>query len=150
MALGNQSAPESTGAQQSQSAATSDNGSSSVASLLRHLDEDNETDMPAISDSEELTPRAIRRQLAVFTSEPQKAINSNPLSWWKEHEHRFKSLSRLAKKYVARPASSAPSERVFFFGWEYLQQKESEPAVSPKPGRSGVLERQPRVNGRLG
>jgi len=130
LAMGNQNPPESTVAQQPQSAETADNGNSSIASLLRYLDEDNETDMPVISDPEELTPCAIRRQLAVFASEPQKAFDSNPLSWWKEHEHRFKSLSRLAKKYLAIPATSAPSEHVFSLAGNTCNRRRA--SLSPK------------------
>ncbi len=37
----------------------------------------------------------------------------DPFHWWREHEHEFKNLAVLAKKYLAVPASNAPSERVF-------------------------------------
>jgi hypothetical protein len=41
-----------------------------------------------------------------------KAFNC-PLSWWKSSAHRFKNFERLAVKYLAIPATSAPSERIW-------------------------------------
>ena len=37
----------------------------------------------------------------------------DPLAWWKLHDSLFPRVSKLARKYLAIPASSAPSERVF-------------------------------------
>jgi len=36
-----------------------------------------------------------------------------PLLFWKLNENRFKELSKLAKKYLGVPASSAAVERMF-------------------------------------
>ena len=38
---------------------------------------------------------------------------SCPLLFWKINENRFKELSKLAKKYLGVPASSASVERMF-------------------------------------
>jgi hypothetical protein len=38
---------------------------------------------------------------------------SCPLQWWRLHQFRFPHLSKLALKFLAIPATSAPSERVF-------------------------------------
>ena len=37
----------------------------------------------------------------------------DPLEWWKIHCTQFPTIGKLARKYLAIPASSAPSERVF-------------------------------------
>ncbi len=36
-----------------------------------------------------------------------------PLDWWKTSAHRFKNFERLAVNYLAIPATSAPSERIW-------------------------------------
>ena len=37
----------------------------------------------------------------------------DPLEWWEMHDGQFATIGKLARKYLAIPASSAPSERVF-------------------------------------
>ena len=38
---------------------------------------------------------------------------SSPLKWWKQYEKQFPRLAKLVKTYLAVPATSTPSERVF-------------------------------------
>ena len=37
----------------------------------------------------------------------------DPMTWWKCHETSFPIISKLARKYLVIPASTAPSQRVF-------------------------------------
>ena len=37
----------------------------------------------------------------------------NPLAWWAQNEGRYPRLAKLSKIYLAIPATSTPSERVF-------------------------------------
>ena len=39
--------------------------------------------------------------------------DDDPLAWWKQKEPLYPRVARLARKYLALPASSAPSERIF-------------------------------------
>ena len=38
---------------------------------------------------------------------------NNVMEWWSDHEVKFPHVALMAQKYLATPASSAPSERVF-------------------------------------
>ncbi|XP_067313947.1 E3 SUMO-protein ligase ZBED1-like [Pseudorasbora parva] len=40
-------------------------------------------------------------------------LQENPLSWWKEHEHAYPELSKLAKGFLCIPGTSVSAERVF-------------------------------------
>ena len=46
-----------------------------------------------------------------------------PLRWWRERQLRFPVLYEMARVYLAVPASSAPSERVFSVGGLVLTDK---------------------------
>ena len=48
-----------------------------------------------------------------YLSKPSVPVDSNPLTFWKNHENTYHKLSLLAQKYLAIPASSAPVERLF-------------------------------------
>lgn len=43
----------------------------------------------------------------------EDGTDDDPLAWWRRKEPLFPRLARLARKYLALPASSAPSERIF-------------------------------------
>ena len=49
----------------------------------------------------------------------------DPLMWWKCREKSFPIISRLARKYLAIPASTAPSES-FFNSQKYITEKKME------------------------
>ena len=38
---------------------------------------------------------------------------NNVMQWWGQNEDKFPNVSKLARKYLAIPVSTAPSERVF-------------------------------------
>lgn len=58
----------------------------------------------------------IRTELETYLLTPEISEDADPLQWWKKHEDNFPRLSKLAKKYLSIPATSAPSERLFSVG----------------------------------
>jgi hypothetical protein len=56
---------------------------------------------------------ALESELESYLTEPSIPLNRDPLSWWKDNQHRYPRLSVLASKYMTVPATSVPSERVF-------------------------------------
>ena len=44
---------------------------------------------------------------------PCADVETNPLTWWRDHALVFPALATLAKKYLRIQASSSPSERLF-------------------------------------
>ena len=52
-------------------------------------------------------------ELSRFAALPEQPANIDALGWWKLHGSLFPLLSQLARRYLAIPASSAASERLF-------------------------------------
>jgi hypothetical protein len=46
-------------------------------------------------------------------TDPETGKFSNPLDWWRVHQSDYPYLAKLSIRYLAIPATSAPSERVF-------------------------------------
>ncbi|KAK3932706.1 Zinc finger protein 618 [Frankliniella fusca] len=62
-----------------------------------------------------------RDELKAYLEEPlgeYDMTNPKPLAWWQQRADKFPRLSRLARRYLINPASSAESERTFSdAGW---------------------------------
>lgn len=67
-------------------------------SLLRSLDIEEESVQAEVEDYLNLAPIG---------------LNNDPLNWWKLYSTKFPFLSELSKIYLAIPATSTPSERLF-------------------------------------
>ena len=50
--------------------------------------------------------------------------NLDPLQWWKLNATRYPCVSVLARKYLAIPATSVPSERAFSLTGHLVNEKE--------------------------
>ncbi|XP_067948816.1 E3 SUMO-protein ligase ZBED1-like [Watersipora subatra] len=56
----------------------------------------------------------LSKEVTLYTSLPTVAEkDSDPLTWWSQHETSFPCLAKLAKKYLCIQASSVASERLF-------------------------------------
>lgn len=51
--------------------------------------------------------------------------NECPLKWWATEGKKFRNLQMLARKFLGRPATSVPAERVFSKSGEILSAKRS-------------------------
>ena len=61
--------------------------------------------------------------------------DDDPLEWWKAHVREFPLLSQLARRYLATPASSAPTERLFSKAGQVVSSKR----VLLKPNKANML-----------
>ncbi len=100
------------------------------------LDEDSDNDLHELNDANdnfgnhadnrvenwmrETEAEMIRPEIELYKAakglrlrDPQSGLFSNPLDWWRVYKDDFLHLANLAIKYLAIPATSAPSERVF-------------------------------------
>ncbi|KAK0147408.1 Zinc finger BED domain-containing protein 1 [Merluccius polli] len=55
----------------------------------------------------------IKAELDNYLITPTIDGEQDPLAWWRVHNVNFPWLSKLARKYLCIPATSAPSERLF-------------------------------------
>ena len=56
---------------------------------------------------------AVEIEYDTYMSFERLRRKDDPLAWWRQHETHLPRLAKLAKKYLAVPATSVPSERVF-------------------------------------
>ena len=66
---------------------------------------------------------AVRNELLAYFREKQIPKDKNPLQWWKENETKFPALAVVAKSYLAAPATSTPSERLFSAAGSIVSKK---------------------------
>ena len=49
----------------------------------------------------------------IFGEEPEASYDVDPLLWWREWKGKYPTVVRLARKYLAIPATSVEAERCF-------------------------------------
>ena len=67
------------------------------------------------STSMDVDPSSVNgeTELNAYMRMQQVANDTDPLMWWKQHQEEFPRLARMARQYLAVPASSASPERLF-------------------------------------
>lgn len=66
------------------------------------------------ADALPLTERQkVQSELESYLMSPDADSESEPLEWWRLHEHNFPNMSKLVNKYLCIPPTSTPSERIF-------------------------------------
>lgn len=59
------------------------------------------------------TLQLVKNEVTAYKAVSCISVNSDPLLWWKTNEPIYPLTAKLAKRYLAIPATSVPSERVF-------------------------------------
>ena len=67
------------------------------------------------------TSQRVKSEVKRYMDEDSCEIS--PLGWWKRNEGRYPTLSRMARKYLALPARSTPSERAFSIAGSIVNKK---------------------------
>ncbi|KAJ4949074.1 hypothetical protein JOQ06_020592 [Pogonophryne albipinna] len=93
----------------------------SVLDTLFGLDEEEEMedDDPAHDQRED----AVRNEVLLYFGGKAIPKDKNPFQWWKENETKFPSLAVVARSYLAAPATSTPSERLFSAAGNIVSKK---------------------------
>jgi hypothetical protein len=70
------------------------------------------------STSMDVDPSSVNREteLNAYMRVQQVANDTDPLMWWKQHQQEFPRLARMARQYLAEPASSVLPEGLFSVG----------------------------------
>ena len=68
--------------------------------------------MTRFTASPELLPE-FQPESEIFLAEAREDRRIDVTLWWKLNAHRFLKLARMARDYMAVPASSVPSEQLF-------------------------------------
>ena len=74
------------------------------------------------SSSDEEEDR-IEQCLERYKAEPLTGMDDCPQEWWSTHEGAHSEMAQLARKYLATPATSVPSETLFSLSGHVVQKK---------------------------
>lgn len=74
----------------------------------------------------------IIHEIESYLSSPYntKEKSENTLSWWSANQKQFPNIAKLARKYLAIPATSVPSERIFSLAGTLVSKKRA--ALKPE------------------
>ena len=95
-------------------------GSNAERSVLDDLlgddsDDSEDNALDTVVDAEYVLQQRIESEVKLYKTLPKlgSSQSDNPLAWWSSHARDYPLLAAVARKWLAVPASSAASERVF-------------------------------------
>ena len=88
------------------------------------------TSIDSLFGPEDKFDTSIPTEVKRYFADPAVSRNEDPLLWWRKNESRFPHIARLARLFLAVPATSTPSERVFSAAGNIVTKKRS--ALSPE------------------
>ena len=91
--------------------------------LLGSDSEEHSNEEDTVQEGDREDSEILRNELLVYFGEHCVSRDKNPLHWWKENAARFPTLAMLAKSYLAVPATSTPSERLFSAAGNIVSKK---------------------------
>lgn len=76
-------------------------------------------------NSQSTEMQSLISELNIYLEEKVELPQVDPIEWWRTYESRFPNLSRMARDYLAIPATSVPSERCFSIAGSVLTKRRS-------------------------
>ena len=101
-----------------------------LAKFLEFDDEEEDTESDV-----SIEEKKAEKELTEYLAMPKIDCNACPLLWWKAHRASFPLLETIARKYLAIPGTSVPSERVFSSGGCIITKQRA----SLKPKNAEIL-----------
>jgi hypothetical protein len=99
---------------------TTDNLSPEDAMIFASQEEYSQAETQALAGS---TAAVWEAELERYLKNPRVSKDTDVLLWWDDNEHRYPHLAKLARDYLAIPASSVPAERVFSRAGDLISKK---------------------------
>ena len=89
-------------------------------SLMSNMRSGDQTQTTAVHVRNSGLRDIVREEMQRYDMKSILAPQKNPLHWWKKYQTSFPIMSRFARKVLAIPATSAPSERVFSYAERFF------------------------------
>ena len=80
---------------------------------------------PHFESGKKATRATPAEEIRDYFATPHIPTMDNPLKWWSLNEDQFPRLAKLARQYLAVPATSTPSERVFSLAGNTITRQRS-------------------------
>ena len=90
---------------------------SKLVSFLEDSDEEDEVatgrETPALASEAPTAALVEEDEFALYLALPPASMSENPIAWWVERKDKFPSVFKMARQFLAPPASTAGVERTF-------------------------------------